>query len=91
MAGYRITNVNRNNSREATEKILLVSLKGSNKRYSQLQIADWIDLGEHEFFMELNGKTYTVTTAVSPKGNKYIKTQNDGSAIDYLLRLPECK
>jgi hypothetical protein len=49
-----------------------------------------IESGEQVFFVQAHRRTVGVIVAVSPSGEKYLKTQPDGDQPDTLLRLPEC-
>ena len=49
-----------------------------------------IESGERAFFVQAHRRTVGVIVAVSPSGNKYLKTEADGDQPDTLLRLPEC-
>jgi hypothetical protein len=49
-----------------------------------------IERGEQVFFVQAHRRTGGVIVAVSPSGEKYLKTEADGDQPDTLLRLPEC-
>ncbi len=55
------------------------------------KIHDWIknEKGEAYIMDQSGNKTYLIP-AISPKGNKYVKTVIDETITDSLLMLPEC-
>lgn len=55
------------------------------------KIYDWLkyDNGEAYILDSFGNKRYLVP-AISPLGNKYVKTVDDESVYDCLLSLPEC-
>ncbi len=65
-----------------------INVKGVTDR---TKIHDWIknEDGEAYIIDENGNKTYLIP-AVSPQGNKYVKTVTDESAPDCLLMLPAC-
>lgn len=89
MSTYRITCINKDDRQNPYERIKFVGLGGTEK-YTQQQVVRWIDGGEHKFYVERGGKRANVITATSPYGNRYIKTEADGSEPNNLLSLQEC-
>jgi hypothetical protein len=55
------------------------------------KIYDWIknEKGEAYIMDQFGNKTYLIP-AISPKGNKYVKTVIDETVTDSLLMLPQC-
>jgi len=54
------------------------------------KIHDWIkDLAGVAYIIDKHGNKVPVEPAVSPKGDKYVKTADD-ETIDCLLSLPDC-
>jgi hypothetical protein len=64
-----------------------INVKGVTDR---TKIYDWIKNEEGEAYIidQYGNKNYLVP-AVSPQGNKYVKTVND-EGVDCLLLLPDC-
>jgi len=89
MSDNRITCINKDERKNPYERIQFVGL-GGNDKHPQQQIVRWIDSGQHSFYVERGGKRAKVITATSPYGNRYIKTEADGSEPNNLLSLPEC-
>jgi hypothetical protein len=50
---------------------------------------DWVVKGGHAY-VEAGGYRARLVGAISPNGNKYVRTQSDSTQADNLLRLPEC-
>ncbi len=63
---------------------------GSRWKISQQDAIELIEAKKFSFFVAVNGKAVDVIVAVSPYGNKYIKTKADGDQPNNLLSLPEC-
>ena len=64
---------------------------GGRWKISQQQAIRDIDSGEWVYHSEgRDGKRALVVTAVSPHGNRYIKTEADRDVPDNLLSLPPC-
>jgi hypothetical protein len=49
-----------------------------------------IEAGKWQFYVSVQGNSVWVVIAVSARGHKYLKTQNDGEQPNNLLSLPEC-
>ena len=56
--------------------------------YTQEQLIEWIEAGEHSFYVGRPGGSVWVEVA-SRNGRKYLKTRADGSEPNNLLALPE--
>jgi hypothetical protein len=55
------------------------------------KIYDWIKNGKGEaYIVDQFGKKSYLIPAISPQGNKYVKTVVDETVSDCLLTLPEC-
>lgn len=63
---------------------------GSRWKSPQQQVILEIDSGEWEYFVGEGANRVKVITAISPHGNKYLKTEADGQEPNNLLSLPEC-
>lgn len=62
---------------------------GETGRATRLEMYDWV-VGGGEAYVEADSYRARVVGAISPRGNKYVKTQADSTLVDNLLRLPEC-
>lgn len=49
-----------------------------------------VESDKYQFYVSVQGTSVWVVVAVSARGNKYLKTQNDGEQPNNLLSLPEC-
>ena len=49
-----------------------------------------VEQGKWEFFVTRGPRRVRVLIAISPHGNKYLKTEADGAEPNNLLSLPEC-
>jgi hypothetical protein len=49
-----------------------------------------VEQGKWRFYVSVQGNSVWVIVAVSARGNKYLKTENDGEQPNNLLSLPEC-
>jgi hypothetical protein len=54
------------------------------------QAIAYIENGQWQFFVSVNGKSVWVHIATSRSGRKYLKTENDSDEPNNLLSLPEC-
>ncbi|WP_143957641.1 DUF3892 domain-containing protein [Rhodoligotrophos appendicifer] len=59
-------------------------------KITQPQAIGLIESGEWRFFVSAGGKSVWVIVALSPYGNKYLKTEPDRDEPNNLLSLPEC-
>jgi hypothetical protein len=58
---------------------------------SRDKIYDWIKNANGEAYItDVSGNKTFLVPAMTPKGNKYVKTVADEEVTDYLLLLPEC-
>ncbi|HZY36482.1 MAG TPA: DUF3892 domain-containing protein [Mucilaginibacter sp.] len=65
-----------------------INVKGITDR---TKIHDWIKEENGEaYIIDKSGNKLYLLPAISPKGNKYVKTVTDESAVDSLLLLPTC-
>ena len=59
-------------------------------KISQEAAINHIESGEWNFYVGTGQHRVRVVVAISPYGNKYIKTEADGEEPNNLLSLPEC-
>ena len=90
----RVTCINKDDRNNPYERI--THLGGTNSRggrwkRTQKEVISMIDAGTHSFYVSVDGDRVNLVTAVSPHGNKYVKTEADGDKPNNLLSLPECK
>ena len=65
-----------------------INVKGITDR---TKIHDWIKYENGEaYIIDQSGSKLYLLPAISPGGNKYVKTVTDESAADSLLSLPPC-
>lgn len=85
--------INKDDRQNPYERIINVggvNPNGTRWKQSQQQTIREIDNGEWEYFVGDGQNRVRVVTAVSPYGNKYIKTEPDRQEPNNLLNLPEC-
>jgi hypothetical protein len=63
---------------------------GQQKSSTRLQMYDWVLAGGYAYVQAGSAKAKLVT-AISSRGNKYVKTEADNTQSDNLLKLPECR
>lgn len=51
---------------------------------------NWVKEGGVAYVYDAYGNKAQLTTAISPKGTKFVKTVPDNTTSDNLLKLPEC-
>jgi len=65
-----------------------INVKGITDRTA---IHDWIKEEKGEaYIINKNGDKILLIPAISPEGNKYVKTTEDETTTDALLLLPDC-
>jgi hypothetical protein len=92
MAEYRVTCINKDDRYNPYERIQSIGIATAQgeKRFSQPQIIRFIEVDGHSFYVEAGGKRAYLDVAISPFGNKYVKTRADGKEPNNLLSLMEC-
>jgi hypothetical protein len=63
---------------------------GEQDRSTRVVMHDWVKEGG-EAYVEYGNVRARLLAVISPRGNKYVKTQADNTSSDNLLRLPECR
>jgi hypothetical protein len=64
---------------------------GQKWQITQQEAIQGIESGRWQFHVRVGLRDIKVVVAVSPYGNKYIKTEADGYQPNNLLSLPECR
>ncbi len=85
--------INKQPRDDPRERITHVGGVNPDQKRWKLSLADaiaGIENGKWKFYTSVGGDSVWVVIAVSAKGNKYLKTQNDGDLPNNLLSLPEC-
>ena len=95
MADVRVDCINKTNRTSAHERIHSLGgpqpSGGGRWKMSQQDVIRAIDAREHTFYVERPaGHRVDLIVAVSPLGNRYVKTIADGEQPDNLLALREC-
>jgi hypothetical protein len=62
---------------------------GELGRSTRVEMYDWVISGGSAY-VEAGGYQARLIGAISPRGNKFVKTQADSTQTDNLLKLPEC-
>ena len=93
MADLQVTCINKDDRLNPYERILRIgggqTLLGSWRKSQQDAIRE-IEAGVNSFHVGAGLMRVRVIVAISPYGNKYIKTERDGREPNNLLSLPEC-
>jgi hypothetical protein len=58
--------------------------------YVAIDHLEWVNEKGEAYIMDQFGNKIYLIPAISPKGNKYVKTVIDETVTDSLLMLPEC-
>ena len=85
-----INKIDRENPYERIQRVGGLNPDGRRWSQTQQQTVQDIDTGEWEYFVGEGVHRVKVVTALSPFGNRYIKTAADGQEPNNLLKLPEC-
>lgn len=89
----RISCINKDdryNPYEAITHVGGINPNGSRWKLSRQQAIQAIENREYEFYVDVNNDPVSVIIAISPYGNKYLKTVADGDKPNNLLSLSEC-
>jgi len=85
--------INKDDRKNPYERIINVggtNPDGSRWKQSQQRTIQEIDGGSWEYHAGEGRSRVKVVTAISPFGNKYVKTEADAIQPNNLLALPEC-
>jgi len=86
-----VNKTDRYNPHERIKNVGGVNTDGTRWKLSEEEAIQGILAGKWQFYVERpRGHRVRVVIAVSPYGNRYLKTEADGEQPDNLLALPEC-
>lgn len=94
--GIRITCISKDGGNHENPYVAISSLgwmndsTGERNSSDRVQMYDWVVSGGYAYVQEGSSKSKLIG-AVSPRGNKYVKTEADDTMADNLLNLPECR
>lgn len=84
----QITCINKDDRQNPYQRITHVG--GTGWKMKQQDAIRGIESGTRSFYVSRGGNAVRVVVATSPYGNRYLKTEADGSEPNNLLSLPEC-
>lgn len=92
---YQITWINKDDRYNPYKQITHIGGTSGNPawrpwRITQQEAIHGIENGQWSFYVDQGGRCINVVVAISPYGNKYLKTQADSNEPSTLLGLPGC-